>query len=140
MNGTALWVEFDRSLNADSASAGSAFTVKATASGDTTKTISGTSAAVTISGARASVTLASAVAAGDSVTVSYAPPSAKPLQAADGHEVAAFSDQSVDNGTGDTTPPTLQSASVNGAMRAPHLRRDSGRRCVEALIPPLACF
>ncbi len=114
VNGTALEVTFDRSLDADSASASSAFTVTATPESGAARTINGASAAVTIDGATASATLAQAVAEGEAVTVSYAKPASKPLQDASGNEVLDFSGQPVFNATGDTEPPRRVSTTVNG--------------------------
>ncbi len=114
VNGTALEVTFDRTLDADSASASSAFTVTATPESGAARMINGTSAAVTIDGATASVTLAEAVAEGEAVTVSYAKPASKPLRGANGDEVLDFSGQPVFNATGDTEGPEFVSAAVNG--------------------------
>ncbi len=114
VSGTDLRVTFDRSLDADSASASSAFTVSATPESGAARTINGASAAVTIDGATASVTLAESVAEGEAVTVSYAKPASKPLQDASGNEVLDFSGQPVFNATGDTDPPRRVSTTVNG--------------------------
>ena len=116
VNGTDLRVTFDRDLDSGSAPASSAFTVTATPSSGSARTINGTSAAVTIGGATASVTLASAVAAGETVTVSYTKPASNPLQDADanGIDVPNLSGQTVLNGADDNTGPTFVSAAING--------------------------
>ena len=50
------------------------------------------------------LTLAAAVAAADTVTVSYAVPGSNPLQDAGGTDAPAFADLAVTNGTGNTAP------------------------------------
>ena len=61
------------------------------------------------------LTLASAVAAGDTVTVSYAVPTSNPVRDLIGNGAGAFSNRAVTNGTGDVTAPRLVSATVNRA-------------------------
>ena len=56
-----------------------------------------------------------AFTSGQTVTVSYAKPSANPLQDPSGNEVADFSGEPATNTVGDTTAPVLQSAVVGDA-------------------------
>ncbi len=127
VNGTALEIRFDKSLDTASAPAGSAFTVTAMSAGGTLREIDGKGAAVTISGAivgvtdTVSVTLASAVAERETVTVGYAKPAIRPLRHADG-AVPSFSDAPVRNVTVDevTSTPTVGALVSNtGQARAP---------------------
>ncbi len=90
VNGTALTVTFDENLDTNSLPAGSAFTVSGGRTGTGT---------VSVNGAVASVTLDTAVAAGETVTVSYAAPASNPLQDAAGNDVADFSGEAVTNNT-----------------------------------------
>ena len=113
-DGTALKVTFDKSLKTDALPASSAFTATVTASDGTVRTIQGSSAAVTVDGATATATLSSAVADGEAVTVSYARPSSNPLLSAAGGPVQDFSGETVDNLTGDTTAPSVESIVANG--------------------------
>ena len=110
VNGTALTVTFGEVLDTGSAPAGGAFSVSASESG----TLAGTGT-VAISGATATVTLASAVAAGETVTVSYTKPDTNPLRDEVGNDAAGFSNEAAYNVTGDRTAPAFSSASVNGA-------------------------
>ena len=103
VNGTDLTVTFDQDLNPGSAPAGSAFSASVVQSASRGPTsIDGTSEAVTISGATASLTLGQAVRRGETVVVSYAKPTANPLQgAATGNPaVAGFTLQPVTNLSG----------------------------------------
>ena len=63
-----------------------------------------TSGAVAVDGKTVTLTLAAAVAAADTVTVSYAVPGSNPLQDAGGTDAPAFTDLAVTNGTGNTAP------------------------------------
>ena len=107
-----LKVWFNDLLNTGSLPAGSAFTVRVTPSGGTTRTISGTGT-VAIAHNGVTVALASAVSEGERVTVSYTIPAANPLQYLDGAGAAAFSNRGVTNKT-DATKPTLAFAKLNG--------------------------
>ena len=120
VNGAALSVTFNQTLDTTSAPAGSNFTVTATPASGTARTINGTSAAVSIAGATASLTLASAVAGGETVTVAYTKPGTSPLRdtAATPNAVASFTGQSVTNNTPDTTPPMVTTATVKGRFVA----------------------
>ncbi|MCY3699875.1 MAG: tandem-95 repeat protein, partial [Gemmatimonadetes bacterium] len=116
VDGLTLTVSFNKALDAMSAPAGSAFTVRVrpVGTGQQPYTISGTGTA-SISGATVTVTLASAVPgfshAVAELDVSYAKPSANPLQGLGGGEVAAFSNERVSNLTPRGTPgfPTTTS-------------------------------
>ena len=105
VDGTTLTVTFSRNLNTGSAPDGSAFSVSATPSAGAARTIPGTGT-VALANNTATVTLASAVAQGETVTASYAKPTANPLQDPSGNEVAAFSGQDVTNDTPDPAPGT----------------------------------
>ena len=110
VNGTALTVTFDESLDTSSLPAGSAFTVSGGRTGTGT---------VSVSGAVASVTLDRAVTAGETVTVSYTTPTANPLQDAAGNDVADFSGKAVTNNSPDLTlvANTGQSQDTFGAFQ-----------------------
>ena len=112
VNGTTLTVTFDETLDAASAPEGSAFSVTATPQGGSARSIAGTATAA-ISDTDVTVTLTSAVAAGETVTVSYTAPGTRPLKDSAGNDVANFSNQAVTN---NTPPPDFSSASVNGRM------------------------
>ena len=120
VNGAALSVTFDQTLDTTSAPAGSNFTVTATPPSGTARTINGTSAAVSIASATASLTLASAVADSETVTVAYTKPGTSPLRdtAATPNAVASFTGKSVANNSPDTTPPMVTTATVKGRFVA----------------------
>ena len=69
-----------------------------------------------MSGSSVTLTLATtdAVTASQTVTVNYTK-GTNPIQDVAGNDAVALSSQSVLNGTGDTTPPTPESATINGA-------------------------
>ena len=105
VNGTALTVTFSRDLDTGSAPAGSAFTV----SGGGGRSGTGTA---TVSGKKATVTLDSAVAAGETVTVSYSPPTTGSVLRDDvGNLAAGFSGEEVTNNTVAVTVPVVSVAS-----------------------------
>ena len=119
--GTSLVITFDRDLGAAANLANSAFTVKV---GGSSVTLSGTDAPV-ISGPTVTLTLATAVAATDTVTVSYTKPSTgsnNTLVDAGGDEAATFEDQPMTN----TAPPTLSSATVTGTSLVLTFSEDLG--------------
>ena len=121
VDGTALTVTFNELLNWTASPAGSAFTVSATPSGGSARTIAGTGT-VAISGKTAAVTLASAVAAGETVTVAYTKPaSGDVVEDPAGNDLATFSGESVTNNTaaaggaggqGDAGPASVTGVSV----------------------------
>ncbi|MCY3537006.1 MAG: SwmB domain-containing protein, partial [Cyanobacteria bacterium MAG IRC3_bin_20] len=88
---TTLTLTYDEALDAGSVPAGAAFTVK----------VNGTAAnlasnnPVAVSGSTVTLTLAGAVGIGKTVTVSYAVPTANPVQDSAGNAAAGFTDQSV---------------------------------------------
>ena len=99
VDGTALTVTLNELLNWRSSPVGSAFTVSATPSGGSARTIAGTGT-VAISGKAVTVTLASAVASGETVTVAYTKPASGSVQDAAGNPLATFTGRSVTNNTG----------------------------------------
>ena len=112
-----LTLVFDGALDAASAPAGGAFTVRATPEGGTARAIAGTGTAA-IEGATVRVTLASAVAYAEAVTAAYAPPeaadadrlrdtSAAPL------EVAAFAGAAVTNATPHPDAPRIEGVALS---------------------------
>ncbi|WP_419857168.1 SwmB domain-containing protein [Candidatus Palauibacter irciniicola] len=115
VDGATLTVTFDRDLRWDVVPGGTVFTVTATPEGGTARTIQGTGRP-TIAGPAMRETLASAVAAGETVTVSYTKPTgpgALPLRGfGAGSEVESFSGQPVENET--AAAPAFSSAWVNG--------------------------
>ena len=100
VNVTALVLTYNEALDTGSEPAGSAFTVKV---GGTAVSLA-TSNPVAVAGKTVTLILAAAVAAADTVTVSYAVPGSNPLQDAGGADAPAFSDLAVTNGTGNTAP------------------------------------
>ena len=104
VDGTGLVLTFGDPLNTASAPGSAAFTVKV---GGTPVT-QASSGPVAIAGSTVTLTLAAAVAASDTVTVSYTAPGSNPLQDAGGTDAAAFSDFAVTEG------PTLTGAVVDG--------------------------
>ncbi len=121
VDGTALTVTFNELLNWTVSPAGSAFTVSATPSGGSARSIAGTGT-VALSGKTAAVTLASAVAAGETVTVAYTKPaSGDVVEDPAGNDLATFSGESVTNNTaaaggaggqGDAGPASVTGVSV----------------------------
>ena len=108
MTNATLVLAYNEALDQDSVPAASAFTVRVAGS-----TVTVTSVAV--DGTKVKLTLASASAHGDAVTVSYAAPSANPIRDPAGNKAANLSSRAVTNDTpeqGDTTAPTLSSASI----------------------------
>ena len=96
-NSGTLTLTFDENLDTASEPATGAFTVKAAPRDVAERTIAVSD--VSIAGSAVTLTLASAVAAIDSVTVSYADPGASndPLRDADGNRVASFTDRDAAN-------------------------------------------
>ena len=118
VDGTALTITFNEDLAAAGSLANSAFMVKKTPSGgaEADVTLSGTPS---ISGNTVSLILAAAVTAADrSVKVKYTKPdsgSSNALVDARGNAVVTFTQfEPVFNVLGDTTPPVLDSAEVDG--------------------------
>ena len=106
VNGAALTLTFDQALKASSVPAASAFSVTVAGSA---RSVS----AVRLSGSTAALTLASAVAHGEAVAVSYAPPGSSPLVDGTGNGVAAFGPVAAANNTPKPLP-TVSSATVDG--------------------------
>ena len=103
-----LVLAYDEGLDQDSAPAASAFTVRVAGSGVTVTNVA-------VDGGKVKLTLASAAAHGETVTVSYAPPSANPIRDPAGNAAASLSSRAVTNDTpapGDTTAPALSSATI----------------------------
>ena len=73
-----------------------------------------TPSSVAIAGKTVTLTLATAVTSGQTVTVSYAPPGANPLQDASGLDAPGFTDQAVTNNTGATNTPATGKPSISG--------------------------
>ena len=115
INGTALTVTFNESLDTGSVPAPSDFHVTV---GSARRNVA--SGGVAIDGAAVTLTLASAVISTDTVKVRYTKPSANPLQDTAGNDVETFADQSVTNNTGGSglsVPPEkrqVPSTSVTG--------------------------
>ena len=113
---------WDEPLDLESEPAASAFTVKV----DTNTVNLATTEPVEVRGRAVVLTLASAVSAGQSVTVSYRPPTADPIQDFAGNAAAGLTDESVINVTGDATAPVLSER--GGGRRHPDadVRRGAG--------------
>ena len=118
VNGTALSVTFNETLDEDSAPAGSAFTAAARPGGGAARRVAGTGTA-RVDGAAVTVTLAEAVLGGDTVTVAYAPPGDGLVRDLPGNAAAAFSGEPVTNETPAVDPGaprlSLTDATVRGA-------------------------
>ena len=100
VSGNRLTLTFSAPMDANSQPAAGAFTVKRTPSGGNAQTLSLAGAhPVAISGNDVTLTLAAAVAADDTVTVSYTAPSANPLQNIICEDAPGFTDQAVTNET-----------------------------------------
>ena len=101
VQGKRLTVTFDRTLDASGTTKppGSVFTVTATPSSGSARTINGSSAAVTLDGAVVTAILSSGVAHRETVTLAYAKPDSNPLQdtAPVPNEVEAFTGKPVTN-------------------------------------------
>ena len=95
VDGTGLVLTFGDPLNTASAPGSAAFTVK---TGGTPVDLA-SSGPVAIAGSTVTLTLAAAVAASDTVTVSYAVPQTNPLQDTDDLDAPAFDDRPVTNRT-----------------------------------------
>ncbi len=111
VDGQVLTLTFDEALDEDSEPAPADFAV----------TAAGNSLSVTdvdVSGSTVELTLASAVGEGETVTVSYTSDAEKPIRLADGTggPVESFTDQAVDNVTGE--PPVLEDAVVHSTTLA----------------------
>ena len=104
--GTSLVLTYDENLDSNSTPATTDFEVTVAGSTATVSTVA-------VSGKTVTLTLASAVSVGDAVTLDYAV-GTNPIQDAAGNAAAALTNQSVTNDTGDTTAPTLSSATVDG--------------------------
>ena len=103
VNGAALSITFDQSLDAASTPAAADFSVSV---GGTAATVN----AVSLSGSVASLTLASAVSAADTVTVSYTQPAAGGLRDSTSNRTASFGPLTATN----RTAPAPSSATVDG--------------------------
>ncbi len=107
INGSTLTLTYDEALNGGSDPATGDYVVKVNGS---TVTVSGVDA----NGSTVTLTLSNPVNPGDVVTISYVVPGSNPVEDIAGNDAAAFSNQTVTNTTGDTTPPTLTTAAING--------------------------
>ena len=110
VDGTALTLTYDETLDAVSVPAGTAFAV--TVGGSAADLAA--SGAVTVSGRTVVLTLAAAVDTTDIVTVTYTAPDTIPVRDALGNAAANLVDRAVDNDTTDTTAPTVTVASDAG--------------------------
>ena len=95
VNGTRLTLTFNAPMDGDSKPAAGTFTVKVNGSAVNLAVAN----PVTMSGNTFTLTLATAVASGDTVTVSYAKPSARPLQNVICEDAPSFTDVPVTNTT-----------------------------------------
>ena len=111
VNGSTLTLTYNEALKTTNAPATSRFTVAGTASATTVTAVGFKSGDAKL----VELTLSPAVTAGDSgITVSYTQGNdANPLQDLAGNRAANLSGHQVTNVTGDTTAPTVQSATVN---------------------------
>jgi len=93
--GNRLTMNFNAPMDGGSKPSTSVFTVKV---GGSAVSLAGSNP-VAISGSTVTLTLASAVASTDTVTVSYAKPTTKPLQNVICEDAPSFTDQAVTNST-----------------------------------------
>ena len=111
-NGPVISLTYNGSLDPDSVPGNEAFSVTVNESARGVANVS-------ITGSQVALTVNPAVEHGDSVALTYTPPTgpgANPLQDIAGNPAAAIEDGQVQNNTPDTTPPELISASVNSAI------------------------
>ena len=99
VNGSTLTLTFNESLDENSQPPGSAFTVTATATDATVRSIPGTGTA-TLDGATAKVTLTLAANQGETLTLAYTKPASNPLRDVIGNETAALTGRQAVNNTG----------------------------------------
>ena len=104
VNGTALTLTYDGTLDTGSKPAATAFTVKVNNSAVTVGDVA-------IAGKVVTLTLGTAATSGQTVTVSYDASAANPLRDANSNNAADLDDHDVAN----ATPPELHSAAVNEA-------------------------
>ena len=126
--GTQLIMSYFRFLDEESVPPTNAFTVKRTPHGGSEETVNLT-AAPTITGAMVTLTLPAAVLEGDSMTVSYAKPTAEAdhkLKDLAGNETANFTELSVD--ATDTTPAASCANSSRPITRSPGATSCTWRR------------
>ena len=112
VTGDSLVLTYDEDLDSTSEPEPGAFTVTVD-SGDGAEP-----SMVDVSGKTVTLTLAAAVTDRQTVTLTYrVPTGTDPMPIRDGAQInaAALTDQEVTNNTDDTTPPMLQSATVDGA-------------------------
>ena len=105
VNGATLVLTYNDALDNTSTPSTGAYTVMV--SPGAAPTVS----TVTINNRIVTLTLSTAVSSDQTVTLDYAVPGSDPIQDADGNEAAALNGQAV----GNSTPPILQTATVNGA-------------------------
>ena len=104
VNGTALAVTFDKTLDTASTPASSAFVVTVTRDGSATG-ISGSNAAVSIEGATVTAALAAPVLATDTgVKLAYTKPASNALRATNSNATAGFRNEEVGNETPSLAP------------------------------------
>jgi uncharacterized repeat protein (TIGR02059 family) len=111
VNGTSLTLSYDEALDAGSVPAASAYAVLVDGNPRSVSTVG-------IGGSTVTLALSSAVTNGQAISVSYTVPATNPVQDVAGNDAVAFSGQAVTNNTpapGDSTPPLLSGAAVNGA-------------------------
>ena len=115
MDGAALTLTYDETLDDNSEPLSDAFSVTV---GGTSRAVDG----VSVSGDTVTLTLASAVTAADTVTVSYAAPTdaaAPRIQDEAGNPAASFSDQDVENNTPPpANTPATGAPTISGTVRA----------------------
>ena len=105
-----LSLEFDSPLDTASRPATSAFTVTVAGATVTVRSVS------VYSGGSVTLTLGATVVPGQSVAVSYTPPSTDPIQDLAGNDAVAFTNLTVAN-PADTTAPVISVARVNTTER-----------------------
>ncbi len=111
VNGSTLTLTYNETLDGVSDPAGGAYTVTVNGVQRTVNTVNANGTTVTL-------TLATAVVAGETVALNYTPPATNPVQDVAGNDAIALTGRAVINSTapaGDTTPPVLQTAMVNGS-------------------------
>ena len=134
-NNTTLTLKFDEDLDGDSTAATSAFTVKVNGRTRTIRSVGVTR------NPDDEVTVAlgtPVVRHGDQVTVSYAPPSASPLQDDDGNRVVAFTDIAVRNLA--PLPPVLESADMPAQGDIINLNFDEDLTVSQTNLPAASAF
>ncbi len=107
VDGTSLRLNYNEALDTGSTPAVGSFAVDLAGSGQTPT-------GVAVSGQTVTLTLGTAATAGQTVTLTYTKPGTNPIQDLAGNDADTISNRTITNVTGDSTVPTVSSATVDG--------------------------